>query len=285
MPAGARAQALGGAVSAGVEGSEALFWNPAGLARLEAEAPADLSLSYNALLESAYSGTVAYARPIGRDNVLAVGLVYFSQSALTSYNGQGDPTGSFAPNDLALSGAVAHRFGETWQAGAGLKLIRSSLAEVTGVTVALDAGLQARHLAVAGDGAVDVGAGISNLGPALKLGSAAALPFVMRAGILWHMTPIISPSFDLNFPVDQDPFVSIGVEGRLKFSEKSGAKGPRQAALRVGYNQNQGRDVEGTLAGVTAGAGLDLGAFRIDYAWVPFGDLGMTNRISLAFRL
>jgi hypothetical protein len=267
-----------------VEGSEALFWNPAGLARMEAQAPSDLSLSYNALLESSYSGTAAYARPYGDNGVLALGLVYFSQAALTSYNGLGDPTGTFAPNDLSLGGGYAHRFGRLHLGGA-LKMIRSSIDDVSGLTAALDAGMQVRQITVAGDGPVDAGVGFTNLGPPLKLGSAAPLPLTFRGGLLWYMTPVLRPSLEVHLPVDQAPFVCLGLEAVMKLSEKSGAKGPKRAALRLGYNQNQGRDVGTGLSGVSAGGGLDLGSFRIDYAWVPFGDLGVTNRFSLAFRL
>lgn len=274
---------MGGAVSAAVEGSEALFWNPAGLARLQAEAASDLSLSYNALLESTYSGTAAYARPYGENGAFALGLVYFSQSALTSYNGLGDPTGTFAPNDLSLGGGYAHRFGKL-NLGAAVKLIRSSVDDVSATTAALDAGLQIRHVTVVGDGPVDFGAGFSNLGPALKLGSSAPLPFVFRGGFIWYMTPVLRPSLDVHLPVDQDAYLSLGLEASVKLSETKEDKAPKRACLRFGYNQNQGREVGGGLPGASAGGGLDLGVFRIDYAWVPFGDLGVTNRFSLAFR-
>ena len=55
-------------------------------------------------------------------------------------------------------------------------------------------------------------------------------------------------------------------------------------SLRFGFDQNNTRNIEG-LAGLTAGAGLDLKQrVRVDYAWVPFGDLGMMNRVSIALR-
>lgn len=271
-PPGARAQALGGAVSASAAGVEAFFWNPAGLSGLEAEAPAELGLSYNALLESSYSGAAVYARPYGKKGVLAFGLMYFSQSAMTSYNNLGDPTGSFAPSDLALGAGYARRF-ERVHAGGTLKLIRSSIDDVSGLTAALDAGVRVQRITTAGDAPVDFGAGFSNLGPPLKIGSSAPLPLSMRAGLLWRMTPLLHPSLDVHLPVDQASYVSLGLEALLK-----------GAALRLGYNQNQGREVGGGLPGLTAGAGLDLGKFRLDYAWVPFGDLGTTNRLSLVFR-
>jgi hypothetical protein len=38
------------------------------------------------------------------------------------------------------------------------------------------------------------------------------------------------------------------------------------------------------FTGFSAGAGFDFSALRLDYAWVPFGDLGTVNRITIAFR-
>jgi hypothetical protein len=81
---------------------------------------------------------------------------------------------------------------------------------------------------------------------------------------------------DLNLPVDGDPYVSYGLEAILRQKFWTGA-------LRVGFNQSRGRGIDG-ISGLTAGAGFDLDTFRFDYAWIPFGDLGMTNKVSLAFR-
>jgi hypothetical protein len=60
-------------------------------------------------------------------------------------------------------------------------------------------------------------------------------------------------------------------------------RAPGLGFIRVGYDQSHGRKVDG-LTGLTAGGGVELKGFRLDYAWVPFGTLGTTNRFSLAFR-
>jgi hypothetical protein len=77
-------------------------------------------------------------------------------------------------------------------------------------------------------------------------------------------------------PVDDSPYASIGTE--LYLRDKS-----YTAYLRLGFNQTASRHVDG-LVGLTGGAGIDFKRFRLDYAWVPYGDLGMTNRLTLAFR-
>ncbi|MBI5242035.1 MAG: PorV/PorQ family protein [Elusimicrobia bacterium] len=273
-----RESALGGAASAGAQGSDALFSNPAGLASLVPESPSELSLTYDHLLETSYLGTAAWGRPLGASGAFGADVAYFSQGAQTAYNGLGDNVGSFRPYDLAVAAAYARRF-EKFSLGGKLKVIRSVLDDVSGTSAAIDFGGQAESLFLLGDRPVDAGAYLSNFGPPIKLGSVAApLPLAAAGGLLWHTTKVVDSSLDLHLPSDQPPYVSLGLEATYRFDRDK-----RQAALRLGYDQSHGRELDG-MAGLTAGGGLDLGSFRLDYAWVPYGDLGMQNRITLAFR-
>jgi hypothetical protein len=273
---------MGGAVAAGAQGAEALFQNPAALSRFEPESPSEVAVGYDALLETAFQGAAAYARPLGRDGVLGAGFVYASQSPQTKYTNIGDASGSFTPLDVAAGAGYAQRLGPV-ALGAGLKLIRSSLADQSGTSAALDLGVLAKHVADIGDGPLDVGGAMTNLGPPLKLGSSSdALPLNMRAGGLWHVSPTFDAVLDIVFPVDQDPYAAFGVEARFP-AAMVGSSRPWVAALRAGYNQNAGRTVD-DIGGVSVGGGLDLAALRVDYAWIALGALGSANRITLAFR-
>jgi hypothetical protein len=275
----ARTEALGGASAAGAEGADALLTNPAGIAALGQHSPADLSLSYNSLLETAYLGYGAFAKPIGKSGALAAGVVYFSQGAMTAYTNKGDPAGSFAPQDMSAAAAYAHRF-ERFSLGGSVKFIRSVVDDVSGNTAAVDIGAQSKNVCMVGDRPLDLGAAITNIGPAIKMGGySAPLPMRLAIGAVWHTSPVFDSSLDVNVPTDNDPYVGLGVEGHFSFTRERS-----KAFIRLGYNQKNGRDVDG-LAGLTAGAGLDLlSSFRLDYAWVPLGDLGMQNRVTLAFR-
>jgi len=272
---------MGGVSAAAGKGAEAVFLNPALLSRLEPESPKEFSFEYDALLESAYSGTAAFARPLGRQGAFGAGLVYASQGAQTSYNAQGDSTGKFTPMDLALGAWYSHRLGSL-AVGGGLKLIRAALADRSGMTAALDFGFLAKHVAEIGEGPLDTGVAIQHLGPPLNLGGTAdPLPLRLRAGGVWHVSPTFDAALDVNLPVDADPYASFGVESRIP--AKAGSAKPWAICIRGGFDQNRTRGVEG-LTGISAGAGLDFNSMRLDYAWVPFGDLGTVNRITLAFR-
>ncbi len=270
---------MGGAAAGFTEGAGAMFYNPAGLARMEPESRPELSMAYSNLLETTYAGSAAFARPlrVGQtDQVVGAGLIYFSQSPQTSFNGQGDAIGAFTPYDAALNLSYARRI-HSLLLGGNVKLIRSAVADTAGMGAALDFGAQYPHVTEIGDGALDLGGSLSNFGTPIRVGAGSSpLPMSFRLGSLWHTATFLNTALDVVVPVDQSPYVSFGVEAVEKQPGWAGA-------LRFGYNQSNSRGVDG-FAGLTAGAGLDIARFRIDYAWVPFGDLGTTNRVAMTFR-
>jgi hypothetical protein len=56
-------------------------------------------------------------------------------------------------------------------------------------------------------------------------------------------------------------------------------------AVRAGYKYNSAMSTLGPLAGLTLGGGFRYNIFSIDYAFVPYGDLGYTHRISMIVML
>lgn len=277
-PPGARYEGMGPTSAAFAEGAESIFWNPAGLARLDAYSPSEASVGYNRLLETEYLGSAAYALPTQR-GVFGFGLLYNSQSAQTAYDAVGSNIGSFRPYDVAVSGGYAGKLG-IFMLGADVKLIRSVLEETSALALAMDAGAQALHVMDVGEGAMDAGLSLSNLGTSLKLGSFdAPLPFALRGGVLWHMAPQFNSALDVNLPIDDAPYVTAGVEGWIKLSAQRHWRG----LMRVGYSQRNARGVDG-FVGATMGGGLDLEPMRIDYAFTPYGDLGSTNRFTLGYK-
>jgi hypothetical protein len=184
--------------------------------------------------------------------------------------------------DFAAGVSYARRLG-ILAIGGGLKAIRTSISDRSGTTAAVDMGVLARHVSDLGEGPLDVGAAITNFGPPLKLGSSSdPLPLRVRTGGVWHASPNLDTALDVVFPVDQDPYVQVGVEARFP-AAMVGSSRPWVAALRAGYDQNRARHVEG-FVGASVGGGLDLALLRVDYTWIALGALGSANRITLAFR-
>ena len=53
--------------------------------------------------------------------------------------------------------------------------------------------------------------------------------------------------------------------------------------LRAGYNSRAAKNLGG-FTGFSSGVGFSIGRIGLDYAWVPFGELGDTHRIGLRGR-
>lgn len=275
-PPSARADALGEAFVASVEGAEAMFRNPAGMATLETSLESDVTMGYNALLETARLGSVGYARPVGTLGVFGAGLLYSSQGSQQGYNSVGDPTGKFTPTDLAFSMAYAKKLSFA-RLGGAFKVIRTQIADASGTTFALDAGAQWGGAVSTAEGPIDLAVAIQNLGPAMSVGSGSdPLPFRVQLGARWHLSERLSGVLDGFMTADQDPYAALGLEGRFPIGDKLAA------SLRGGYNIARTRGVDG-LAGMSAGFGIVFNAFRLDYAWVPYGDLGTSNRITFGY--
>jgi len=99
----------------------------------------------------------------------------------------------------------------------------------------------------------------------------------VTAGWHWKARPWLSALADIHLPVDHRPFPSFGLEAR---GQAAGAI----LALRAGYSWARAGEIGG-LTGLSAGFGVDLKGLRMDYAWVPMGQLGTTHRATLAIRL
>ena len=280
---------MGEAQAAAASGAEALFWNPAGLARLTGKDPredpySEFSASYGALLETSFHSSLAYARPVEDWGVFGAGWNLFSQGSIASFNEFGDATGSFNAQDMVLAFGYA-RWLRRLALGASLKGIRSSLAQESGHGAALDLGLIIPNMDE--KGRLDLAFGLLNLGPEFRFGGTSdPLPFLVRAGGLLRLFSGALLELDLNLPVDRDPYLAVGAEYGLSLAGRGtdSTSSPRNAvAFRMGYNTRSSRGVEG-LAGLSAGMGFRWERLGLDYAWAPFGDLGTTHRVSLTAR-
>ncbi len=267
---------MGGVAAASVEGADALFWNPAGLARLQPEDPSEIDMGYDSLLQTTYEGSASYALPLSNGGVLGAGLLYFSQAPQTAYDNTGNSVGNFTPYDMAMNISYAQHW-KSLLIGGGLNIIRSQIDNAQAATAALNLGVQALHITDVGNRPVDLGASITNLGPPIQVGNVASpLPTEIRGGFIWHLSDILNAGMDVVADSNQAPYLSVGLESVFKSDDISGA-------LRLGYNQSYARGING-LSGIAGGGGLDIGKFRIDYAWVPFGLLGVTNRLDITLR-
>jgi flagellar motor protein MotB len=148
--------------------------------------------------------------------------------------------------------------------GGVLKVVGQSIDTSTGFGASLDLGAQ--YVGVIRN--LDLAAGIRNLGSGVKVGDTAfSMPLSFYAGGLYGLwNRRINLVADFLIPTDNALETSLGLEGWLIDF----------AALRLGYKM-------GYLNQMAAGAGLRLGDLRMDYAWIPYGELGNTHRLTISY--
>ena len=268
---GARAAALGGANTAVAGDLEAAATNPASLFGVRERRAA---LSLTSYLVDSEAGFLSVAFP-GEDRVWGAGINYFTHGDLKRTDSEGRDLGTFGAFDMAAHVTAAQK---VWQrrltVGVNLKAIYSSIDDYTSDAYAIDLGLLA-------PGPVDgmtLGASLANLG-SVRSGFTDSfedsLPVLFKLGLTHRPAHTPVPMMllaDLNVPNDNDAYLTFGAELDL-------GKG---LSVRPGYSlQQTGLDGDEAL-GLTAGAGVAMQGYRVDYAFNSFPALGDVHRISLS---
>ena len=266
LDANARAVAMGGAYTALATDANALLYNPAGLARVARSEATFMHNSYFADINQEYG---AYASPKGWGasfNYLNSGPV----ANTTFSNPEGAGLGTTGLDDMAFSGGCARSLGESLSVGGEIKYIRESIAGVAGQGVAFDLGALYEVPPVSG---LALGLSLQNLGPAVKYESAKQnLPQNLRGGAAYSFDADgqkCAASFDVLKERTASPAVALGLETVLA----------EAVPVRVGFTTNNSAGL-----GLTTGVGYVHDGFSFDYAFVPFGDLGVAHRLSVTFR-
>ncbi len=265
---GARELAMGSAGMAVSNGAEALWWNPAGLARLKGgEAMVDdAELPQGARIDDAYA---AQSTKFG---AVALGGTYLNQSVADGRDAYGHPVGGYSAWDGAVSAGAG--FATDWvDIGASVKYIRSDIAQAQAQSAAVDLGAKRDF------GPLAVAAAVRNLGPGMKFaGETDSLPLRLDAGAARNFSGghALAAQFS-NAPRGGGNVASVGGE----FNAFSGL------LLRAGYS-TQAQTNAGTgldaVTGVTFGFGLRQPRWSLDYAAAPMGELGSAQRFSAAYR-
>ncbi len=294
MPMGARATGMGEAFTGIANDTEDLYYNPAGLSQVNATEAAFMQiLGFGGINYS----NLALAVPAENLGVNVWGTVGFNYTLIsipdilrTRANQDGSYDQAYADNGYTFtSGGTVVSLAYAWQAtkmfslGATAKFINEKVDTFDGWGYAGDIGLFTKPAEIPG---LSAGLTIQNLGQSPDPG--ASLPVTLRLGAGYTLDHLFTPADD---PQDKltngvDIMLPIApIDGSTQFAlgtEYSHAFGSQSGALRVGYRFPE--DL-GAMAGLTAGMGYTLdiaGAdISLNYAWVPYGVLGMSNEVEL----
>lgn len=267
---GARPLAMGNAFSALPDDANAINWNPGALGTIKER---NATASYSSLFKDQNQGFVAYAHPMEQEmGTLALGLNYLTVSKIEKRAGDTeDPDSTFSNQNFALSLSYGKaEVAPGVSLGGNLKYVRVSLDSFSGNAVALDVG----GLYKTPVDNLTAGLSVQNLGT--KIGP-DPLPLAFKGGAAYKMfEQKLALAADVDWlAVDQRAYLDLGAEYWVQ----------KILAVRAGYQLGRGRDQLGSsLVGFGAGMGIKHERFSLDYAFVPFGDLGDTHRMTVGMR-
>ena len=269
---GARAVAMGGAFSAVADNIDAIYWNPAGLADQKDK---QVKASYIQYFQGINIGFLGYSQPIGKLGALGVGLNYLTIGGIERRTTDVDTAeGTFGANDMALYLSYADtRFIKLpgLRLGANLKVLRQTLDDKVAQSFALDvAGLYKTPLKN-----LTAALGIYNLGTSVKfINDADPLPLNIRlSGAYRLMNDALVVALDVDdYIYDERITESLGLEYSIN----------KALSARAGYKLGMDSQSLGGLAGFSAGFGVNVWSIQLDYAFVPYGELSDTHRITLS---
>jgi len=295
---GARPCGMGEAYIALVDNVDAAWWNPGALVQVE-------NPEFTFMHNQAFGGTdyeyLGFAEPasqLGLDIWGTIGitalLVRVDDIQFTKEMPDGSYSQEFANQDnVYSSGGTVLGLAYSWQAakmfaaGATLKLINQQVATENGWVPALDIGI----LTQTSLEGFNLGLVFQNISFTSLNG--APLPMNLKFGVAYKLARLFTSETDpkdfLNFALDGIlPINPANLPFGLQTGFEYGVKLDDWKIIgRTGYrfNGNQFISDLGDEAGLTAGGGISKNFSgvdaAIDYAFVPYGILGMTNRVSL----
>jgi len=269
-----RALSMAGAFSALADDSGAVFVNPAGLAQFETQ---EAALDFTTYLQDARMANFSYAGKAG-GNRFGFGATFMTvggieKRGLTDSVGAVPELGSFDANDMAITLAYAAKdiapdFMPRLDGGFALKFIRSGIDTRTAFAVAVDAGAVYRATEK-----INLSMVIQNLGTKMKfVDESDPLPVSLRAGALYRASEKLNVALEINeYLQDEKFYPSLGAEYWFR----------KALALRGGYKIGYDTANLGPEVGLSLGFGIKVQGLGVDYAFLPFGDLGSIHRFGV----
>jgi len=295
LPMSTRATGMGEAFTGLAEDDAALYYNPGGIAQTDSTVASFMHLQGFGGINYEYLGMVTAMENLGIDVWGSIGLSYtligIGDIPRTRADAFGNYDQAYADRNFTFNAAgTVVGLAYAWQAtklfslGGELKMINQKVDTKDGWGFAGDLGLFTKPDMMPGFSA---GLAVQNVGSSPD--STAGLPINLRVGVAYDWKGVFSKpelkvdnwifTGDINLPIaptDAATRFSVGMEYGRWFA------GKHHAALRTGYRFPT--DL-GPMAGLTAGVGYAIEVpqtlLSLDYAFVPYGDLGMSHRISL----
>jgi len=279
----ARAAAMAGAfVTVGADPNGFLY-NPALLSTIDSVSPVSISGLKHVL--DINSGSLAAATRVDGFGGVGAAVTFMSYGSFNRTDRNGNVDGTFSSQDLVLTLGWGNDLGEGFSAGLGGEVIFSSIESYSSTALALNGGLYFEDTASriqAGLALLHLGTQVSGFGEQNE-----SLPLDLKLGVshqLRGLPLLLAVNFSQLLDDGEtflDRFSSFSVGGEFTLSDP--------LRLRIGYDNRVRQDVSfgGSkgLAGLSAGVGILVDAYRFDYGFTSLAGIGSQHRITLATEL
>jgi len=276
---------------------------------INSEMDGQLTLNFVNYFADINYGSVAYAKSFGeKKHIIAAGITYVDYGAFDGYDEHGNSTGEFSGNEFALTVGYMYAVPKSdLKIGANGKFISSKLETYSSIGGALD--LAMLYEFKKSNSELTLVA--SNIGTQFTTyeNTNEKIPFhvdlafakkLEKLPLKWHIVFENLQQWDLSFSnparaeADLDGDVTqeeISFFNKLTQHIVVGGElfHGKAINLRVGYNFRRGHElkIEGNrvFAGITAGFGLKLNKFRVNYAFQKFSAAANVHTFGLNINL
>ncbi|MFZ5517839.1 MAG: PorV/PorQ family protein [Candidatus Zhuqueibacterota bacterium] len=268
LGAGSRAAAMGEAYTAIANDASGAYWNPAGLVTMEGT---ELSFTHNQWLHDITNEFVAVRFGAGKS---AFGVSFISNNVAgieRRVSPSAEPLDVLEAHDIMFGLSYARAFHRNLDWGVTVKYLYEKIYIESSTGAAVDMGIVYRPRITG----LRVGLALQNFGYVTELrDESLQLPQTIRAGFAYQLpmqlfNGSILAASDWLMVIDGNSHVNMGMEYAFV----------NYFALRLGYQT--GWDDKG----ISAGFGVQVKRYRLDYAYVPFtSDLGNSHRITFGVK-
>lgn len=283
IPVGAASIGFGGASIATAIGVDAIYWNPAGLART----PDDLSvmvshMSYIADINVEYAAAAVNFPGVGTAGLSAKAVEIGAIPVTTEE--QPDGTGeTTSPTMMVVGGTFARRISDRISMGMTVNLVYESMAKVSASGVAFSGGVQ--YTGLGGIEGLEFGVAFKNLGPAMQYNGDGLLQNSVVVGSNLPASPlqVVAGTDDMPASID----IGLGYTIRLSddgtllvsssflnnnYTEDEYKFGAQYAFehrffLRAGYDFSGADYIYGACVGFGVSTTVSDLTIRVDYAY------------------
>ncbi|MCD9615951.1 type IX secretion system protein PorQ [Chryseobacterium gleum] len=295
VPVSARQAALGGdAISVRDYDVSFAIANPA---LLNKDSDKQLSVNATAYLADSKYGTIAYAKDFENGHIATINARYMSYGSIPRTDESGFENGEFKASDVAIGAGYAYQFEEDWTIGGGLNFITSKIDNYTSSAISGTAGVTYHNK----KNKEVVSLVMRNFGFQLKSfnGTRENLPFRIDLGytktiknfpLAITITAHDLQKFDISSEENLDG-QKVGAGRKIADHFSLGAElfPEKNFNIRLGYNVKRGNELavadQRNFSGLSAGFGVKVSRFRIDYAHVRYHNSSNVNQIGISMDL